>query len=229
LQGGHTAHVLRVYTGILLSNLAALRAQKLICKSERLREALWWRRNEAVVIPNGVDLDLFSPGSREAARRQLGWAPESQIVLFIAGRDPGVKGLDLAEESMRVVRKRLPKAELCVISNAEPDVMPMYYRAADVLLSASKAEGSPNAIKEALACNLPVVSTPVGDVPERLAGVHPSAIVPRDVNQIADALSKILATKQRCNGREHVTYLGLEQVARRVIEVYQSAIRAKLR
>jgi teichuronic acid biosynthesis glycosyltransferase TuaC len=224
LQGGHTAHVLRVYTGILLSNLAALRAQKLICKSERLREALWWRRNEAVVIPNGVDLDLFSPGSREVARQELGWNQESQVVLFIAGRDPGVKGLDLAEESLSVVQKRLPKAELCVISNAQPDAMPVYYRAADVLLSASKAEGSPNAIKEALACNLPVVSTPVGDVPERLAGIYPSAIVPPDPNQIADALTKILVTKQRCNGREHVIHLGLEHVARRVVEVYQSAL-----
>jgi glycosyltransferase involved in cell wall biosynthesis len=225
LQGGHTAHILRVYTGILLSNIAVLRARKLICKSERLREAMWWRRHEAVVIPNGVDLGLFSPGSREEARQQLGWDQESQIVLFIAGRDPAVKGLDLAKESMRVVRTRLPKAELCVISDTEPDVMPIYYRAADVLLSASRAEGSPNAIKEALACNLPVVSTPVGDVPERLAGVYPSAIVARDANQMADALTKILVTKQRCNGREHVIHLGVEQVARRVIEVYQAALR----
>lgn len=224
LQAGHTAHILRVYTGIFLSNLAVLRARKLICKSERLREAMWWRRNEAVVIPNGVDLDIFSPGSREVARQQLAWDPESQIVLFIAGRDPGVKGLGLAQESMKVVRTRLPKAKLCVISDEQPDVMPMYYRAADVLLSASKAEGSSNAIKEALACNLPVVSTPVGDVPERLAGVYPSSIVPPDANQMADAVTKILTTKQRCNGREHVMHLGLEQVAQRVIAVYRSVL-----
>jgi hypothetical protein len=57
--------------------------------------------------------------------------------------------------------------------------------------------------------------------------VYPSAIVPRDANQIAGALIKILTSKERSNGREHVTHLELAQVARRVIEVYQSALGSK--
>jgi hypothetical protein len=79
------------------------------------------------VIPNGVDFDLFSPGPQEIARKQLGWDQESQVVLFNAGRDPKVKGLDVAEESMRVVQTTA-RARLCVISHVQPDVMPVYCR-----------------------------------------------------------------------------------------------------
>jgi glycosyltransferase involved in cell wall biosynthesis len=228
LQGGHAVSVLRTYGGFVLSNLTALRARKLICKSQGLRQALWWRRDQAVVIPNGVDLDLFSPSSREVARQRLGWDQESQVVLFNVGSDPKVKGLDLAQESMSVLRTRLPNAQLFVISDVQPDEMPIYYRAADVLLNASRAEGSPNAVKEALACNLPVVSTPVGDVEERLVGVEPSFVVPRNAKAIADALVQILRERKRSNGREHVIHLGLDQIAQRVLGVYQSVLMGRL-
>jgi glycosyltransferase involved in cell wall biosynthesis len=224
LLTGASVNWLRAHFGFLLSNLAALRARKLICKSKGLQDALWWRRDQAVVIPNGVDLELFTPGSREVARKHLGWDQESQIVLFNAGYQPATKGLDVARESMTLVQAHLPKVQLFVLSDVQPDAMPMYYQAADVLLSASISEGSPNVIKEALACNLPVVSTPVGDVQERLAGVKPSAVVPRDPTAIAEALVQILLEGKRSNGREHVFQLGLNQVAQRVLDVYRSVV-----
>jgi teichuronic acid biosynthesis glycosyltransferase TuaC len=102
--------------------------------------------------------------------------------------------------------------------------MPLYYRAADVLLCTSKVEGSPNVVKEALACNLPVVSVPVGDVTERLAGVYPSAIVPRAPKHISEALTKILSERKRSNGREQVRHLSLEHVAQKILQVYRSAL-----
>jgi len=224
LQGGHAASVFRMYGGFVLSNVASLRARKLICKSQGLREALWWRREQAVIIPSGIDLDLFSPGSREDAREQLGWDQERPVVLFNAGGDPKVKGLYLAQESMQVVQKCLPKAELCVLSEVQPGAMPLYYRAADVLLSASRSEGSPNVVKEALACNLPVVSTPVGDVEERLVGVHPSAVVPRYPDAIAEALVQILCERKRSNGREHVMDLDQDQLTQRLLAVYRAVV-----
>ena len=228
LMAGASVPTYRLYTGFLLSNVAAMRARKLICKSQELREALWWRRERAVLIPNGIDLELFSPGSRELARQHLEWDQESEIVLLNVGHEPKRKGLDLAQQAMRVVRARLPKAQLCVISDVQPDVMPVYYRAADALVCASTMEGSPNVVKEALACNLPVVSTPVGDVEERLAGVQPSAVVPRDAEAIAEALVQILRERKRSNGREHVMHLGQDQVAQRVLGVYRAVLEEAL-
>lgn len=224
LLTGASVPKLRMYTGFLLSNLSALRARKVICKSRELREALWWRRSRAVVIPNGIDLTHFSPDPQEAARRRLGWDLSPPVVLLNIRNDPQSKGLHIAHAAMKVVRSRLQDAELCVISKVEPELMPLYYRAADALLSASLREGSPNVVKEALACNLPVVSTPVGDVPERLEGVHPSAVVSREGKAIGEALVEILLKRERSNGREHVASLSLENIAQRVLDVYRTAL-----
>jgi glycosyltransferase involved in cell wall biosynthesis len=128
---------------------------------------------------------------------------------------------------MKVLCNRLPNAELQLISNIPHHRMPLLYRAADVLLCASKSEGSPNVVKEALACNLPVVSVPVGDVSERLDGVHPSVVVERDPAVIGEALFEILLNRKRSNGREHVCHLALENIARQVINVYRQALNIK--
>jgi len=212
---------LRTYLGICLSNLAALRARKIICVSNQLRQALWWRRRDAVVIPDGVNLAAFSPEPQEVARRRLGWRAEPEVVLLDALRDPVNKGLDIAREAMVIVRKKRPLAELRVLSGVSPHEMPSYYNAADVLLCASRQEGSPNVVKEALACNLPVVSTCVGDVADRLVGVEPSRLVQREPHQMAESLVDILSQHRRSNGRQKVLALNLEDTARRVLEVYR--------
>jgi glycosyltransferase involved in cell wall biosynthesis len=214
LLTGSSVSALRMYLGFLFSNLAALGAVGLICKSEQLRQALWWKRSQAVVIPNGV----------EQARRELGWGLQQRVVIINVGSNPIRKGLALAKEAMKVTQARVPEAELCVISNVEPHKMVLYYRAADVLVCTSKHEGSPNVVKEALACNLPVVSIHVGDVPLRLAGVHPSAVVDSNPVAIGEALSEVLLKRIRSNGREHMCALSLDKIAQQVIEVYSSAL-----
>lgn len=224
LQSGASVSLLRELCGFTLSNLAALCANGLICKSEQLRHALWWRKAQAVVIPSGVDLNLFMPGPQDEAREELGWNLESPIAIVNVGGDAKVKGIDFARAAMKFVHARLPNAELQVLASVEPMRMPLYYRAADVLLCTSLSEGSPNVVKEALACNLPVVSTPVGDVPERLVGVHPSSVVSRDPRVFGEAIVNILLTRQRSNGRERIVHLGLDQIAGRLLDTYRSVL-----
>lgn len=214
----------RTYVGIALSNIAAQFARKIICVSEEIRQALWWQKKHAVVIPDGIDINIFTPGDRIEARQSLGWDPEHSIVMINAARDPVNKGLRFAQEAIEIIRRDVVDAELKVIQGIEPKKMYLCYRAADVLLLASRQEGSPNVVKEALACNLPVVSTPVGDVPERLAGVQPSAIVPRNSGAMAEALTKILKKRERSNGRQFILELSMEKTAQRIIAVYRSAL-----
>ena len=224
LLGGAPISKGRRWLGFFLSNVAALRAQALVCKSAQLRQALWWRQHRAVVIPNGVDFSLFAPGPQNEARKELGWNLENPIAIINAGGDPKRKGIDLAQAAMDFVRAHLPNAELKVISNVEPTRMVFHYRAADVLICASRSEGSPNVVKEALACNLPIVSTPVGDVPERLVGVQPSTVVTGGAWAIGEALVKILLERKRSNGREHVASLSSENIAERVLDVYRTVL-----
>jgi glycosyltransferase involved in cell wall biosynthesis len=213
---------LRIAVGHFLSNVASLRADGVMCVSEELRQALWWRKGAAVVIPDGVDLNFFAPCPQKQARQKLGWDSERIVVLIDALVDPIRKGLDLARCAMQIVQRSIPKAELVVLQ-VPPEQVPLHLNGADVLLCASRQEGSPNIVKEALACNLPVVAAPVGDVRERLEGVFPSKVVPRQADSMAEAITEILLLKQRSNGRDHMLHLGLD-AARKVMEVYQQVL-----
>ncbi len=95
----------------------------------------------------------------------------------------------------------------------------------DALLMTSKTEGSPQVIKEAMACGCPIVSVDVGDVAERTSGVEGCYVVPsRDPKDIAQALLQAIAFEGKTNGREKIIEMGLsnEQVASRLVEIYES-------
>jgi glycosyltransferase involved in cell wall biosynthesis len=96
--------------------------------------------------------------------------------------------------------------------------------ASNVLLLPSFHEGSPNVVKEAMACSLPVVAAPVGDCAERLRDCRPSAVVERTPEAFTDAVASVLAASTRSNGRECVSALALPTVAQRVIAVYERAL-----
>src|SRR5207248_3056525 len=96
--------------------------------------------------------------------------------------------------------------------------------AADCLLHASTSEGSANVIKEAMACNLPVVATPVGDAAERLAGVTPSFVCPADVELLARAVAECVHPARRSNGREQCLAFSEERVIGEVASVYSALL-----
>lgn len=223
-RGGGSMSVLRKLAGSAISNFAALRARRVICVSSVLLPHLRFKRRSANVIPRGVDLRLFSPGSRDDARRRLGWDLDTPVVLFGGGRDPVNKGLALAVETVERVRASIPNVRMEVPRNVDASEMPEYYRAADILLFTSLREGSPNVVKEAIACALPVVSVEVGDVAERLQGVTPSRVVARDANALAAAVVEILRTRGRSNGPEVAAAISLEATARSIIEVYEAVL-----
>ncbi len=214
--------VLRNLTGRLLSQFSALRANRIICVSTKLRNSLWCGRNHAVIIPSGVNLNRFRPIPREEARRWVRWLDEERVVLFNASDNPVNKGLNLAEQAIKYVKSEVPEVRLHVLDgHALPEMMPHYYCASDCLLMSSYYEGSPNVLKEALACNLPVVSVDVGDASECLNGVTQSCITDRTPEALGAAIVKIVKEKIRSNGRDIVQALSEELTARKVLEVYR--------
>jgi glycosyltransferase involved in cell wall biosynthesis len=102
----------------------------------------------------------------------------------------------------------------------DPVDVPTLMNAADCLLLTSSLEGSPNVVKEALMCNLPVVATDVGDVAERLDGVEPSVVCQDLPDSLAAALHHCLAPRRRSNGREVSQELSAERIACRVLTLY---------
>jgi glycosyltransferase involved in cell wall biosynthesis len=217
---------LRSAAGKVLSQLSALRARRIMCVSEGLKRRLWWNKKAAIVVPGGVNLRQFRPMPTDCARSHRGWSSEERVVVLNAGFDAQRKRLDLAEAAVEKARRRCDTIRLEVLDGSEAqDRIPFYLNAADCLLMTSDWEGSPNIVKEALACNLPVVSVEVGDVRERLMNVHPSRIVGRDPVEIGEALAEVLQKHERSNGREVIRELSSEKVAERVMAVYYEALR----
>lgn len=217
---------LRALIGRVFSNLAALRAAHIICVTRQLKDRLWWGRNRATVIPGGVNLNVFHPRCKDEARFALGWTHADPTILFNAGKFPEVKRLDLAEAAAEAAKSFCANIRLVVLrGGVDPEAVPLFLNAADCLLVTSDWEGSPNIVKEALACNLPVVSVDVGDVAERLEKVTPSRIVRRDPHQLGAALAEVLSFKCRSNGREMIQEFSEEREAERIRIIYEGVTR----
>ncbi len=211
---------------VFLSQLAALRADGIICKSDRLRNRLWRShdRSRAVVIPNGVNTDAFAPGDRAAARRALGLDMTERLVFFPHARHQTVKRFDLAEAAVALLVAAGVKVRLWTPDRISHDQMPLHYQAADCLLLTSDREGSPNAVKEALSCDVPVVSVDAGDVSHWLHMIAGCALVERTPAAIAQGIQQVLDGPGRVDGSPVREQLGLSGIAARVIDVYRRAL-----
>lgn len=206
--------------------LAARAADAVIVKSEEMGRHLRGVRN-LHVIPNGVDLEAFQPVDRHDARRRLGLDPSARYVLFPASPRRGQKDYATARRAVEILKTELP-AELLTFEDVSHDRVPLLMNAADVILLTSYWEGSPNVIKESLACERPILSTDVGDVRPLIEDLPGCAIVPRDPAGIARRLAETLRLElPRTGGRARVARLSLEAVAGRVTAVYESVVRPR--
>jgi glycosyltransferase involved in cell wall biosynthesis len=179
----------------------------------------------AKVLPNGVDLDLFKEMPREEARERLGFTMPRNIIW---ASDPvrKVKNFLLAREACLLLNCN--ETELQVVKDVDPGEMALYLNASDVLLLTSHWEGSPNVVKEALACNIPVVSTPVGDVEGFITGVSGCLVCPPNAKALALGLEKALAINGRSNGRERILPLDSRLVAGQILSIYNSLLKKPL-
>ena len=230
-SGGRTV---KSRLAVHLSRIAARRADAIICKSEQLRDALPPKidRSRVHVIGNGVDTTRFCPGDQAAARKRLGvgaHATERLIIFPHSRRQAAVKRFDLAEGAVSALCALGVRARLWVVNGVAPEAMADYYRAADCFLLTSDHEGSPNTVKEALCCNLPVVSVDVGDVRRWLTLTPGCRLVARDPSDIARGLSEVLGWGGRVDGSRVRAEIASSVVAKQVLNVYSEAIARRSR
>jgi teichuronic acid biosynthesis glycosyltransferase TuaC len=220
-----SARDLRPAAARWLSQVAALRAARIVCVSRQLKNLLWWRRGRVTVLPSGVDPSAFRPEPQGRPRGELGWQKEERVVLFNAGQDAGNKRLHLAEDAVEQARRWTPSIRLEVLDGSmAPERVPAMMNAADCLLVTSDAEGSPTVVQEALATNLPVVSVDVGDVRERLEGVACSYVAPRDAHALGRALAKVLNPPRRSDGRKRAEEFSSVRIARELGRLYREVL-----
>ena len=211
---------------VWMSRFAAHRANAIICKSDALVRALpaTVDRSLVTVIGNGVDTEVFCPGDKAAARRELGMDQNERLILFPHDVRQPVKRYDLARAAIDQLQARGKAARLWVVNGVPHRRLPVYYRAADCMLLTSDHEGSPNTVKEGLCCDLPLVAVDVGDVKKLVSLAPNSLVVGREPSAIADGLDALLERGKREDGKAVRAEFGLPSVAARVVRVYEAAL-----
>lgn len=179
------------------------------------------------IIPNGVNLNRFRPLEKNKCQAQLKWDSTKIHILFPANPNRKEKNYKLLEEVRNVIKNNDIKIE--TLTNVPNVDVPIYMNAANVVVLLSLWEGSPNAIKEAMACNIPIVSTNVGDVKNVIGETEGCFITNFDSAEVADKIKKALEFDKRTKGRDRIKELGLdsESTANKIIEIYNKVLTKK--
>jgi glycosyltransferase involved in cell wall biosynthesis len=180
------------------------------------------------VIPCAVDLDVFTPFDRWAARQALGWPTNMPCVLFPASRGDHRKTtnkrFDVFDDMIARLRARGARVYPASLDGLDRSQVALAMNAANATVLTSMWEGAPVVVKESLACLTPVVSVAVGDVPTVLAGLPGCSIVPRDPEALAHAVEQVLDAGRDQQLRDAMEAYGREQIARRVLHIYRNLL-----
>lgn len=176
---------------------------------------------EAEIIPNGVDFEYFKPGDQLSARKHLNIDQDEIVVLFPSNKHRNVKNYPLFEESINVLKKSHSNVRILWFNNIPHEETLYYFNAANVVVLTSYHEGSPNVIKEAMACNVPIVSVNVGDVEEVISETEGCFIAEHDNEDLANKI--VLALNyDRTTGRDNIGELDSNRIATRIIDMYKT-------
>ena len=220
------------YPGLarLVAKLKPWRA--VIVKSQEMKERVGIKR--AIVVPNGVNMERFHEMCKVESVKCIGWDPQKLHVLFPGAHFDTRKNWPLALGSVELLNKRIEDLRLNIgdfegielhdMDGVKNEDTPIWYNAADAVVLPSFYEGSPNAVKEAMACNTPIVTTDMGDCKERLDGLEGCYVEKTyEVEEFAELLEKALK-HGKTKGRERLLADGIAdwQIAQRLIKIYES-------
>lgn len=171
------------------------------------------------IIPNGIDLQAFRPLDKIKCREIVGFDSSSKHILFLADPRRKEKNFTLASRAVSLLSDN--KVVLHTLYSIDHNEVPVYMAASDLLLLTSTHEGSPNVIKEAMACNLPIVSTPVGDVQDVICNTEGCFITGFDSMDVANKIKQALEFNKRTAGRIRMGRFDSKVIASSIIKLYK--------
>ncbi|QHL88822.1 glycosyltransferase [Nibribacter ruber] len=208
----------------LLTYLIQPFTKYIISKSANIEQYVFLK-NKSYIVPNGINKEKFKPSTQDY-RTELGLPQDKKLVLFLGNKTNVRKNYVLAKQAVDSLHRN--DVELINPFPVTHDQIPKYLNAVDVLVVPSLMEGSPNVIKEAMACNCPIVSTDMGDAKWVLGntpGCYTASFQPQN---FAEKLKLSLAFAEehgRTNGAQRIKDLGLDAdtVANRIVDIYKQA------
>lgn len=213
---------------IRISRWLCRHVDAVIVKSEQMRKIALAGKNQLLrervhIVPTCVDFNLFHPLVRAEARDALGWEQEKYYVLF--GNDPHLprKNFPLAQTAIERLRTKGIAAELVVACGLAQTELVKYITASNALILTSFSEASPTGVKEAMACNVPVVAVEAGDVDQVISQTKGCAVCPRNPDALADALQEALLHSEPTTGRADIADKVSSIVVKQILAIYEQA------
>jgi teichuronic acid biosynthesis glycosyltransferase TuaC len=209
----------------IFSNFIAKKVDHLIVKSRQMKNHLAVK-TPVSVIPNGVNFNVFRELDILETRKKLHFNKNDFVILFLGNKKILRKNFNLAHESVSLLKERIGSKNIKFVYpfGIDQSMVVEYMNAANVLLVTSFWEGSSNVVKEAMACNLPVISVDAGDAREILSGTHNCYIADYSKEEIFEKLKLIYFNRDRSNGREKIDHLRDHVVADKIFEIYRSLL-----
>lgn len=181
----------------------------------------------SVVIPNGVDFKNFRLINKDNASLKTGFNQNEINIIFVATNpNAKVKNINLAKSALEIVKNKVEKrVNLHILSDIAFKDLPYFFNSADMLLLTSFSEGSPNVIKEAMACNCPIVSTNVGDITEVIFETKGCFITNFNAEDVAQKIIKAIKFGKRTNGMKAIRELNSDLISDKIYNLYTNIIK----
>jgi len=204
------------------------RWERIIVKSPSMQAGI--SGEKSIVTPNGVDLHRFKPLPEINLKKKFRFSDNKKTILFLANPTRESKNFSLAEHAFSLIHS--VKTELKVCYGVPMEDIPNILNAADVVLLTSRWEGSPNVIKESMACNCPIVATNVGDIAWLFGNAPGHFLTSFSPADVADKIHEALKFSEdvgSTTGRERLLELGLdsETIAKRINGIYEEVLLSK--
>lgn len=222
-----------------LSSLFSLRAKHVIYVAQHVRDLSYFKAKNYSIIPCGVNLEECAVMDKTEARKQLKWDANKKYILFGGAFDNLRKNYPLLRDAIAKINEQSP-IECVEMKNLTRSECVLRMNACDLFALPSHSEGSPQALKEAMACNCPCLATDIADV-KYLFGSEPGHWILRNprkaherweadeksLDEMVELLREALAYEKRTNGRERILELGLsnEQVAQKLVHIYNQILK----
>ena len=200
----------------LFSFLASQFSVKSIFVSDKLSKKIKTRKS--VIIPCGVDTERFIEVEKNSAREKIGMDLDGHIILFSSHFSNKVKNYQLAKKATELIGNNHRLVELIGYNREELNLL---LNAADLLLLTSVSEGSPQIIKEAMACNCPIVATDVGDIKEVISDTEGCYLTSFYAEDVANKIKKVLGMNKRTNGRKNILRMDNKVIAEKIVSIYE--------
>lgn len=211
-KGGRDALI-----GKFLSRLV----DRVIVQTTEMADVVPCRKEIVHIVPYGINTDIFRPISFEAARQELGLPLSEKCILFPYNPARKEKGFPLVEQAVKILEKEI-RVKLLVIYGQPRQVLAKSMNACDAMVLASDYEGSPVAVREAIACCLPIVSVRVGDVTEIISKIDGCHLCEHDPLDIANKLKLVFQQGTRIKIQENIISQNTAWSANEVMKIYDT-------